>query len=289
MAENNPSINLSEIYAALDNELDDLYAEGVISASIYNKKNQKRLLLYAISQADRHIALQVKLSGHVAIYVPAGQRTIFFLRQAEYVGQWIAAHSDEKAEDAGQYSLLLDEGAYLDVISVLSNYAHAYGTLPVSDAADPSDVIKHALPGDTENRQGNKYAVTGGRVVTQRPSGRHFYVEPNSRKMVLSEAFDSAMWLRFTAQIAPVEVSITELTKSELDQYEIRTPYWARQWLIHTAMTRLLSNRAASEAGYFDTEQKYRQEALQNRPGTGNVIIDGSEMDGNYEASFEGC
>lgn len=286
MAENHPSINLDHIYAALDNALDDLYHDGLLSAAIYTKKNQRRMLLAAINSADRHICLQLKLSERVAIYVPSGQRTIFFSRQKEYIGQRNTAHADVKDTDTSQYALLLDERAYLDIISVLSNHGYAYGELPVEESADPTDVLVHSLPSQTENRQGRKFQTTSGRVVTERPSGRRFYVEPNSRKMVLSKAYSSDQWIVFLGQIAPVQVQPVELTKSELELYRIRAPYFAQRWLIHRAMVEILPPRAAAESGYMDTEQAARREAFTNKPGTGNVIIEGDELDGNYDSNF---
>lgn len=282
----NPSINLDEVYAEIDNELDDLYTDGIISSAIYNKKSQKRFLLYAISGADKHIAQQIALDAIVAIYVPANQRTIFFQRQKEYVEEWFNAHSNVRASDVQQYSLLINEYAFLDVVSVLSTYAHAYNTLPIEEAPDPTDVLKHSLASDTENKETEKFLVTGGRVVTVRPSGRRFYVEPNSRKLILSDPYDTAMWLRFKAQICPVQVHVTKLSGDELDNYKIRSPYWTQQWLVERAMVNILPKRAAIDAGYIDFEEKAKQEALTNRPGTGNVILGGDELDGNYENNF---
>lgn len=285
MSGNHPSIDLSEIYAELDNELDDLYTDGIISAAIYGKKNTKRLLLHAISSADRHICLRLKLSANVAVFVPSGQRTIFFRRQNEFIADFVDEHS--AVTDGYQLALLIGEEQYLDVISVLSNYAHAYSTLPVSEEESPTDVLYNSLASDVENRPSRKFSVTGGRVVTQRPSGKRFYVEPNSRKMVLSGPFSADTWLKFKAQIAPVETKITGLTEAALDEYEIRTPYYGRRWLVYRAMTTLLPGRAASEAGYFELESRSELETLDNRPGTGNVVIGGDELTDSYEGNLD--
>lgn len=286
MAGNHPSINLKSILAELDNELDDLYNEGVISASIYNKKAQQRMLVNAISQADRHIALQMKLAAHVAVYVPADQRTVFFSRQSEFVDQWMDEHSEMKAADARQYALLLDDKSFLQIVSVISTYAYAFGELPVSAAPSADDRLRNRLASEVEDKREYTYATTTGTVKVEKPSGKSFYADADRRKMVLSESFGSPTWLRFEAQIAPVGVPITDLSKSELECYKIRSPYYTREWLINRSMVQLLSNRAASEGGYFDTEQKSKAEAFDNKPGTGNVIISGDELDGNYESDF---
>lgn len=282
----NPTINLSEIKGALNVALDDMYSDGIISSAIYNKKTAERFLIWAINSADRHICLQVALDAIVTIYVPANQRTVFFARQAEYVSNFLAQHSDVQTADATQYAYLIAENQYLDVISVLSNYANFYETLPVDEAADPDDIFYHALPQQVEYREGRKYLGTTGTVYNENPTGKKFFVDVNSRKMVLSEPKTSAGWFQLKAQIAPTDVNVTELATSELDDYKIFTPYWAKDWLMIRAINNLISPVAAAQTGYADLEQLRRAEAFQNRPGTGNVTLSGDDMSGGYEGDF---
>lgn len=286
MSGTQPTILLEEVYAVIDNELDDLATDDLISQSVYSKKSAKRQQLYAINAADRHICLQIALSNLVSVFVPKQLRTIFFNRQTEYVGKVIDAHASIKAIDEIQFSYLTDETQYLDVVSVLSNFAFAYNTLPVETQPEPDEVMTHGLEGQVHNRETFTYQLTDGSIVQSKRPGRQFFVQPNSRKMVLSKAFDTDMWVQFIAQVAPVRVQTANLTKGELDEYQILAPYWCREWLINKALTEILPRRVSAEAGFINLEQQSRVESFQNRPGTGNVIIDGDELGGNYESNF---
>lgn len=286
MGDNHPSIATDEIYALVETELEDLKTDGIISSAIYNKKASRRILLYAVNAADRHIALQLKLSSFISIFAPSGNRTVFFARQKEYVQNWIEAHSDVETFDDQQFSYLVDEMGFLDVISVRSNYAHAFETLPVNNQPDPGETLVHSLAQQVDDKDNYKFVGTTGRVYTAQPTHRRFYVEPNSRKMILSEAFSGDRWIRFKAQIAPITINSLKLSSSELDHYKIMSPYWAQEWLLARALIKLLPMSVATKAGYYDIEAKARVEAFENRPGTGNVIIGGDELDGNYESDF---
>lgn len=281
-----PTILLDEIKGAIDSALDDLYTDGVISAAIYNKKSTERFVVWAINSADRHVCLQTALSSIMNIYVPAGQKTVFLERQKEYLSNYLAEHDDVKLSDQSQYAYLVSDSRRLDIVSVLSNYANIYGDLPVEEGASPADVMYHALPQQVQNQTTRKYLGTTGNVYEEIPKGKTFYVEPNSRKIVLSEKTGSAIWMQFEAQVAPVGLKVTELNTTELDDYKIMCPYWAKDWLLFNALTRILPAPAASKYGYFDLETKAKAEAFQNKPGTGNVIIPGDDMDGNYEGNF---
>lgn len=286
MGDNHPSIPVAEIYAAIENELEDLKTDGFISSAIYDKKTPRRVLLYAINTADRHIALQIKLSSLIAVFAPSGVRTIFFARQKEYVQNWLDAHSEVEASDPQQFGFLVDELGFLDVISVRSNYGFAFEVLPVDAEPDAKERLLHSLPGQVDNQGRYRYAGTSGKVFTETPKGKRFYVEPNSRKMVLSESFSGDRWVRFDAQIAPVTLNILQISSSEVEHYKIMSPYWTRDWLLARAISELLPMKVRAEAGYDQMEQKYRAEAFENRPGTGNVIIPGDELSGNYESDF---
>lgn len=277
----NATIPTKTFLADIENELSDLYTDGGISAAIYNLKNQKRMLVHSLMQADRHICLQLKVAAHVVIFVPSGIRTIFFDRQGEYIGDHVDDY-DELTDDEVQFSLLISEDEYLDVISVLSNWAHAYGDIPVQHS-EPKETLRNSTPGMTDNPRNRKYQLTSGSTYYESPEEKRFYCEPNSRKMILSQSFESNRWLRFKAQIAPVDPDAVGQTDHQLDDYVIRSPYFARQWLLVATMQRLLSLSAAQAGGYFDLEQKFKKDAFDNKPGTGNVIISGQELDGNYE------
>lgn len=281
-----PSILLPEIMGVIDNILDDLYNDGVISSASYNRKSSDRFKLWAINSSDRNVCLNIALSTTVSLYVPPDLRTIFFDRQVEYLSEWIAAHSTIEAADSAQYARLVTRAERYDVISVLSAEAYAYASLPVGEIGAPDSVLTHALPEQIGNKQGNKYLTTTGRVVTEQPTRNQFYVEPNARKMILSDAFSSARWVRFEAQVAPVTAQVTDLATSEIDDYEILAPYWCKDWLAYDAIIRMISPVIANNAGYVQARDQARITAYQNRPGTGNVIIQGDELDGNYEDSF---
>jgi len=286
MSGTQPTIFLEEVYAVIDNELDDLATDDLISQSVYSKKSAKRQQLYAINAADRHICLQIALSSLVSVFVPKNLRTVFFNRQTEYVGKVIDAHAGIKDIDEIQFSYLTDETQYLDVISVLSNFAFAYNTLPVETAPEISEILTHGLEGQVHNRDEFVYTLSSGTQFKPVDNNRQFFVQPNSRKMVLSNAFDSDMWVQFIAQVAPVRAKTAQMTKGELDEYQVLAPYWTREWLINKALIEILPRRVVVETGYDTLEQQSKAEAFQNRPGTGNVIIEGDELGGNYESNF---
>jgi len=281
----NATIQTNTFLADVENELSDLYIDGGITAAIYNLKNQTRPIVHALIQADRFICLQLKVAAHIAIFVPSGQRTIFFSRQKEHVGDFINQYADVKATDKGQYALFLAQDEFLDVVSVLSTWAYAYDKIPIA-SAQAKEKLENSEPGQLEGTQARKYSTTSGAVKYEQSPTKRFYCEPNTRKMVLSDSFAADRWLRFKAQIAPIEPNAAEYTKSEIDNYVIRSPYFARQWLLMVTMQRLLSTKGAQAGGYYDLEQKFKKDAFDNKPGTGNVIISGSELDGNYEAEL---
>jgi len=281
-----PTILLPEIKGFIDSALDDLYNEGLITAASYNKKSAERFILWAINNADRHICLNIALSATISLYVPADLRTIFFERQEEYVSEWLTAHDTIEAADTKQYAQLIDESQRYSVVSVLSETANAYGTLPVGEIGSPASILHHALPHQIGYEKGRKYIGTTGQVYTEQPNRQYFYVEPNSQKMILSKAFSAPRWVTFEAQIAPVNYHITNFADSELDDYEILAPYWCKDWLMHEAIVRTVSPVVANNSGYIQAREQARLMAFQNRPGTGNVIIGGDDLDGNYESSF---
>lgn len=285
MPSSNATISTASMLADIKEELSDLYTDGGISAAIYNVKNNRRPIIHALIKADRHICLQEKVSAHVSIFVPSGQRTVFFSRQKQFYKKFVNQHSDVKSSDAQQYALLLAEDEFLDIISVRSNWAHAYEDIPVDDA-EPKEILENSLPTQTEDPVSRKYQLTSGTVEYERPEKKRFYIEPNSRKMVMSTAFSSDRWVKMYAQIAPVGERVLKMSKASLDDYVVRSPYYARQWLLMVAMQRLLSSKAAQAGGYFELEQKFKQDARINKPGTGNVVVSGDELDGNYEADM---
>lgn len=281
----NPTIDTDSLVADIKEELHDLLLDEVISAGKYNVKNEDRLITHALIKADRHICLQEKVSSHVSIFIPAHQRTVFFSRQKRYESKFVSQHSEVKDSDAGQYAHLLAENQFLDVISVRSNWAHAYGDIPI-DESEPKEVLEVAQPTQTEDPESRKYQLTSGTVEYERPQKKYFYVEPANRKLVLSTAFSGDRWLRFHAQIAPIDQGVIKQNDFDLDSYKIYAPYYTRQWLLMVAMQRLLSARVAQAGGYHDLEAKFKKQAQENRPGTGNVVISGHELDGNYEADM---
>lgn len=277
-------MDLQEMYSVLENELEDLYSEGVISSAIYNKKSPKRLRLAAINQADRHICLTIKLSKNVSVFIPTGQTVAWFDRQSEYQAAFAAQYSG--ISDTNQRDIFTADLAFTQVVSVISEFGMAYDQIPL-DGATSGIRIKSALPDQVETPAGGKdYQTTGGLVHTISRPDPVFYVNPVDRKMVLSKPFDSDKWVRFEAQIAPLSLKVLTAEKATLDQYTIMSPYFCRDWLIDRAMINLLSRRAASAGGFYDSEAKSARESLQNAPGTGNVIIPGDELDGNYESNF---
>lgn len=281
-----PTIDLEEVYSAIQNELDDVYTDGIISAAIFNKKTPKRLLLYAINQADIHICLKLKLKSYVFLYAPADLKTIFFDRQAE----WVKGRNDEytsiKTVDNVQYAYLIGNQDYLDVVSCDSEIALAFSDLPENEAATPIGLWNSEANDVHSKLEDYQYQRTTKLVYPIQFSANRFYVDSRRRMIVLAEPFSTPKWILVNAAIAPVRLSLKDISKTDLDDYEIRAPYNARQWLINRAMTHVLPNRAAQEGGYFDMEVKSERETFQTLPSEGNVIIPGDEMSGNYEADF---
>lgn len=283
----NEQISLAEIYAVISNELEDLYEEGVISAAIYNKKTPKRLLLHAINQADKHICLKLKVKKYVSVFVPEGQKSVFFDRQKEYLTQYENQFSAIQSSDPNQYAALSENPSFMQVVSVVSQFGMAYDEIPFQESQSGIRINAGLYTEVESPDETQSYQVTGGAVKTHVTGGQKFWIDPVERRMNLSQPFDSDKWVRFMAQIAPLEISILTATTDEINNYLIRSPFFCREWLIDRTMIHLLSRRAAAAGGYYDSEAKSEVESMQKHPGTGNVIIPGNELDGNYESNFD--
>lgn len=280
-------INTKQLIDYVKEELTDLKEQNIISPGMFEKKNNFRLIMRAINQADRDICLFEKYEDNVAIFVPSGRTTVFFKDQKAHVKEYFDEHSTLKTEDARQYAYLLDENAFLDIISVADSVAYVFDSIPLKGEKTFTTIDKGTLndvyAAQKRYFEPDKNVTTGGyndNVQT------YFTVHPSERKMLLSQPFDSDKWILFNAKIAPQELNVLDMEKSSLECYNIRSPYYTKAWLTLKALTELLPRTTAKEAGLAEDEILQQRRTRSLKPGTGNEVISGDEYTSAYEDEF---
>lgn len=283
-------ISTQQLIDYVKEELSDLKEQNIISPGMFEKKNNFRLIMRAINQADRDICLFEKYEDQVAIFVPADRTTVFFEEQSAYVKDFFAEHSDLKTTDKRLYAYLIQEQSFLDVISIAESEGYVFDSIPLKGEKTHNTIEKGTI--------NDIYSAHGGRPHhhhdhNEVTSGGHddrlqtyFAVHPSKRKMLLSQPFKTDKWILFKAKIAPQELDVLDMGRDDLECYKIIAPYYAKAWLTIKTLTELLPRTTAREAGLVDDEAIQQRRTRGLKPGTGNVVITGGEYHSAYEDDF---
>lgn len=264
-------ISLKAIVQLIEDRLDDLQVDGLLTSGQYGKKRQLRQIINAVNDADIAICSELKIKRQVAVFVPEGRTDIplFIPVPFNLDPDWVlhaGVWADSGVWDEGEVwnddpdidAFILQEQSFLDASDVVGRKVYVYDRYPMGKNRPVSEL-----------RFATYEQVRGG------GSSCHIHFEPGSRRFRLTQAFSKDVFILFEAHIIPYKMDadrLRDITAVGPETYYIRTPGYGQRLLIERSLKNLLGYVVANKAGILAAEE-YEDSRIADRGASGGMEI----------------